>query len=384
MVFYRQVGEVPRTRHTQMRRPSGELYQEELVSTLGFDGASSLLYHLGAPTSVRSIKSEPSAKLVPFARDVVRHHRFHTMEVSTPGDFLSARTPFFFNADIVVSVCTPDRPSEGFYRNGSCDELVFVHEGEGTLRSPFGSVRYGANDWVYIPRTTTVQWIPSDAPQRLLITESIADIAPPARYFSKSGQFLESAPLSERAIRGPEYQEPIEESGEFHVFVKHGQLVSGYSLSRHPFDVIGWDGCFYPYAINVFDFQPMVQAVHTMPNVHEIFQTAGAAICNFVPRLADFHPLAIPAAPAHSSVDCDEIVYLVSGKMMNRVGDGPGTMTLHPRGIPHGPKPGTYERSIGQTERDGVAINIDAFRPLELTVQAVEIDDPAYPTAWLD
>ena len=382
MSYYRCVGKIPKTRHTQFRQPSGAIYHEEMLTTAGFDGLSSLLYHVSPPTIVQSIKAQPPVRVEAHNDDVLRHHRFQTLGLQRAGDFLTARTPLFFNDDVVLSLCTPERPSEAFYRNGECDELVYVHEGTGEMLTPFGSLAYRANDWVYIPRGTTVEWVPKAGGERLFVIESVTDIRPPSRYLNQFGQFLEASPYCERDMRGPEYREPVEGSGSFEVRVKARDLVTSFWLEHHPFDVVGWDGCFYPYAINAFDFQPIVQSIHTMPNVHQIFATGNAAICNLIPRPADFHPDAIVAAPNHASVDCDEVLYILGGKLAGRVGDGPGTTTFHPRGIPHGPKPGMYEKSIGNTRHEGLALMVDTFRTLKIAAPAMECDDPTYPSAW--
>jgi homogentisate 1,2-dioxygenase len=382
MTYYQKVGILPRTRHTQFRSPSGELYHEEMVGTEGFDGHASLLYHLVAPTRVQAIKALPPIVMVEHEADVLRHHRFRTDELSATGDFLTARIPLLFNDDIAISICTPDRAGDAFYRNAECDEVVYVHEGTGEVLTPFGVIEYGQYDWVYVPRNTIVDWRPS-GPQRLVITESITNIKPPSRYLSQNGQFLECSPYCERDIRAPQLHDPIDESGSYEIRVKSRRLLTSYWLDRHPFDVVGWDGCFYPYAINSLDFQPIIQAIHTMPNIHQIFATGGAAICNFVPRPTDFNPSNIAAAPNHASVDCDEFLYLAGGKLLGRVGDGPGTATLHPRGIPHGPKPGMVEKSLGLKEHSAIAMMVDTFRPLRIARDAMECDDPSYPAAWV-
>ena len=383
MPHYRQVGNVPPKRHTQFRQPSGELYHEELMSVQGFDGPSSLLYHVAPPTGVRSTKAQEAVAPTASADDIHRHHRFQTMQLSRSGDFVTSRVPAFFNDDLIVSIATPDQPCESFYRNGDSDELIFVHEGAGELRSPFGILEYRQYDWVLVPRGVTVDWRPTSGQERLVMIESVTDIKPPSRYLSATGQLLESSPYCERDLRAPTLTPPIIESGEFEVRIKTRRGTTSYYLATHPFDTIGWDGCYYPYALNALDFEPIIQRIHTMPNLHQVFATGGAAICNFVPRMADYHPLAIPGAPNHSSVDCDEILYMVSGELAGRKGDGPGTTTFHPRGIPHGPKPGMYEKSIEIKFHDNLAIMIDAFRPLRVAEAAMECDDPTYPDAWI-
>jgi homogentisate 1,2-dioxygenase len=382
MTYYQRVGEVPKTRHTIFRQSSGELYHEEMMGTEGFEGHSSLLYHIAAPTRVQAIKAQPPVELREYAGDVLRHHRFMFGDLSVSGDFYSARVPAFFNDDVTISISTPDRPSEAFHRNGDSDEMIYVHEGAGEMLTQFGAVPYRQYDWVYIPRNTIVDWRPT-GPERLVVIESLTNIRPPSHYLSPNGQFLEAAPYCERDLRGPELRPAIDESGNYEIRIKTRRLVTSYWVERHPFDVVGWDGCFYPYAINAFDFLPITHAIHTMPNIHQIFATGGAAICNIVPRPADYHPLGIPAAPNHSSVDCDEVLYLVGGAPVGRIGDGPGTTTFHPRGIPHGPKPGTYERSIGIKEHSAIALMVDTFRPLKVAETAMECDDSTYPNAWV-
>jgi homogentisate 1,2-dioxygenase len=381
--YYRQQGSVARKRHTQFRQPSGELYHEELISTAGFDGPSSLLYHLAAPTRVTSIKSLPPLDLSEWQQDTRTHHRFDTISIAKSGDFVTARTPMFFNDDVVISIATPDRRSDAIYRNGECDELVLVHHGSGEFRSQFGVIHYEANDLVHIPRGVDVEWLPEAGQERLVIIESPTDIRPPSLYLSRSGgQLLERSPYCERDFKVPELRDPVDEAESFEIVVKYRDKLTSYWLERHPFDVVGWDGCYYPFAINARDFEPIVQAIHTMPNIHQIFAAEGAAICLLVPRPADWHPLAIPAAPNHSSVDCDEVLYLIGGAPIGRKGDGPGTTTLHPRGIPHGPKPGTYEGSIGMQEHAMHALMVDTFRPLKIAQSAAATDDDTYLESW--
>ncbi len=381
---YQRAGQVPPKRHTQFRQPSGALYNEELISAGGFAGASSLLNHVNLPTAVKATKSQPPLLLQDSDPEIFRHHRLQTGEVSKSGDFLSSRTPLFFNDDVVISLATPDEVTDGFYRNGTGDELVFVHEGSGVLQSAFGSLSYQANDFVHIPRGITVQWVPEQGQERLLVVESATDIRPPSRYLSASGQMLECSPYCERDLKSPALSPPIDERGSFEVRVKTSQQVTSCYLEYHPFDLVGWDGCYYPFAMSILDFEPIVQRIHTMPNVHQIFATHGGAICCFVPRKADYHPLALPAAPNHSSVDCDEVLYFVSGVSMGRSSEKPGSTTLHPKGLPHGPKPGRYEASIGVKEHTMVAIMIDTFRSLNVADSAMSCDEGSYPFTWIE
>lgn len=382
MSFYRRVGDVPETRHTQFRQPNGDLYHEELIGAEGFAGEYSLLYHASPPTRVRAVKAQRPVALTAYSSDVHRHHRMHTSALEATGDFSSARIPLFFNSDIVFSVATPDSGGDALYRNGECDELVYVHEGAGELLSAFGSIAYKQYDWVHIPRGVTIQWNPTAGKERLVIIESYSPIRPPSHYVSANGQLLEASPYCERDIRGPEQRTPIEGSIEVEVRLKTRDLITSYWLDRHPFDVVGWDGYYYPYALNALAFQPITQRIHTMPNMHQIFATQGAAICNLIPRMADYHPLSIPSAPNHSSVDCDEVLYMVAGRMTGRNGDEPGTTTFHPRGLPHGPQTGAYERSIGVSQHESMSLMVDTFRRLQVAQEAMACDDPGYPSSW--
>ena len=258
-----------------------------------------------------------------------------------------------------------------------------MHTGSGEVRTQFGVIDYEPLDLIVVPRGTIIDWRPNADPQRLVVLESMTDIKPPSRYLSSSGQFLEASPYCERDFKVPRLCEPVADRGSFEVILKTRRHLTSSWLQHHPFDVVGWDGCFYPYALNARDFEPIVQRIHTMPNMHQVFATENAAICLFVPRAADYHPMAIPAAPNHASVDCDEMFYVIDGSAMGRQGDGPGSMTFHPRGIPHGPKPGKYEKSIGIREHTAYAYMIDTFRPLRVATTAGDCEDLSYPEAWV-
>ena len=136
-------------------------------------------------------------------------------------------------------------------------------------------------------------------------------------------------------------------------------------LDHHPFDVVGWDGYFYPWAFNIMDFEPIVGRVHQPPPVHQTFQGDGFVVCSFCPRPYDFHPEAIPAPYNHSNVDSDEVLYYASSEFMSRKGIEFGSITHHPDGIPHGPHPGRAEASIGAKYTEELAVMMDSFRPLK-------------------
>jgi len=385
MPQYQCIGKLPHKRHTQFRGPTGALFNEELVSAQGFSDAYSLLYHVSTPTAVRAIMEGDPMPVREWANEVHRHHLFDTNKFAgVGGDVLESRRPLLFNDDIIISVAFPDRVGQAMYRNALRDELVYVGEGEGSLFTPWGRLRYESGDMIVIPRGTTQDWHPlTGLSHRFLILESASAITPPARYLTSSGQFSEHSPVCERDIKVPELVEPRLDRGDFPVRVKFGETINIHHLASHPFDVVGWDGCLYPYAISARDFEPVTRRIHTMPDEQQIFETVGAAICCFVNRVADYHPLSIPAPPIHSSVDVDEVLFNMGTTIFGWKGPYPGMMTFHPRGFPHGPKPGVPEATIGMKELDLNAIMVDAARPLRRTHWAQDCDDPGYPTLWL-
>jgi homogentisate 1,2-dioxygenase len=272
-----------------------------------------------------------------------------------------------------------------WYRYAHGDEVIFVHEGDGLLESQFGSLRYGPGDYLVIPTGVIWRVLPEPgSPQRMLVVETAGGhIEPPRRYINNHGQFLESAPYSERDIRPPERLEPHDERGEFEVRVKARGRISRYFYNAHPLDVVGWDGYLWPFAFNISDFEPITGRVHQPPPVHQTFDGPGFVLCSFVPRLFDYHPEAIPAPYNHSNVDSDEVIYYVAGDFMSRRGIEAASITVHPNGIPHGPHPGTYEGSIGKTETRELAVMVDTFRPLVLTQEALALEDEGYAFSWL-
>lgn len=383
MPFYHQAGRIPRKRHTQFRQPDGSLYHEELFGTEGFSGISSLLYHICPPTRVQEIQARPPVILETWELDVHRHHLFHTAEAASGGDAFTGRQPLFYNQDVVFSIARPTDRMEYFFRNARCDELYFVHEGTGQLQTQFGRITYGPGDYLIVPRGSTYQLEPDDVPQRLVIVEASGFIQPPKRFRNGFGQFLEHAPYCERDLRPPVDLETHDESGDFEVRVKVGRTVTSYCYHTHPFDLVGWDGFLFPYAFNLADYEPITGRIHQPPPVHQVFEAPGFVVCNFVPRKVDYHPDAIPAPYNHSNIDSDEVLYHVGGTMLGRTGVEPASITLHPGGIPHGPKPGGVERSLGRDRTEETAVMIDTFHPLHLTTVAQAYDDPDYPRAWL-
>lgn len=383
MPFYRKLGNVPHKRHTVFRRPDGQLYNEELFGTQGFSGMSSLLYHHNPPTRVLDFHHEASVAPACWPQLTHRHHHLKTGKIESTGDAIAARRVLMYNGEVSIAIATPDQPMPYFYRNARADEIVFVHEGSGVLRSLFGNLPYRPHDYLVIPRGTTYQFDLGEGPHRMLVVESHGPVETPRRYRNDFGQLLEHAPFSERDIRAPEELETHTESGDFEVRVKVGDQLMAYCYDQHPFDLTGWDGFLYPWALSVDDFEPITGRVHQPPPVHQVFQGPGFVVCNFVPRKLDYHPEAIPAPYNHSNIDSDEVLYYVNGNFASRKGIEVGSISLHPGGIPHGPHPGAYEGSIGKMETDELAVMVDTFRPLNLTQHAEPLDDPEYPYSWL-
>jgi homogentisate 1,2-dioxygenase len=384
MSYYYRLGQLPHKRHTQFRQPDGSLYHEELMGIRGFSGDKSLLYHLRPPTAVERIERGGKVELDFDDQGPVRHRLLSTAEVATGGDAVGARLPLLANDDVCISVVRPNQAMAYWYRYAHGDEAIFVHEGTGILESQFGILHYGPGDYLVIPTGVVWRILPDEgSPQRMLVVESSGGhIEPPRRYVNNSGQFLESAPYAERDLRPPEELTTHDEAGEFEVRVKARGHIGRYIYRHHPLDVVGWDGHLYPFAFNIEDFEPITGRVHQPPPVHQTFDGPGFVVCSFVPRLFDYHPLAIPAPYNHSNVDSDEIIYYVKGDFMSRKGIQAAAITVHPNGIPHGPHPGTYEGSIGKQRTDELAVMVDTFRPLKLTKQAAALEDQAYVYSW--
>ena len=381
MPFYQKHGKLPDKRHIQFRDDDGNLYWEELISRKGFSHTYSNVYHLKPPTAINKVGDIDPIQL--DAQDQEhRHHHIKTRNLNSKGDAISARVPLFFNSDVILSKAIVDDSMEYLYRNGHHDECLFVHGGKGTLRTNFGSLLLSQGDYAIIPRGVIWQLDVKESLE-LLIAETVGPIQTPDRYRNELGQLLEHAPYSERDLRTPILESPIS-GGPIQVKVRLIQGIQSYEYQHHPFDVVGWDGYYYPWVFNVNDFMPITGKVHQPPPVHQVFEAPGLVICNFVPRLFDYHPEAVPAPYAHSNVDSDEILYYVSGDFMSRKGMEAGSITYHPAGLPHGPQPGKIEASLDLNEANEIAVMIDTFKPLKITTNVIEIDDSHYPLSWLD
>ncbi len=385
MPQYHSQGQFPHKRHTQFRKPDGTLYSEELVSTHGFSNVYSLIYHCHPPTLVKSV-GEPFSRepKVTFQR-FLRHQSFEGFNIQPEDDYIESKKPILVNNDLQISLAAPRKSiTEYFLKNADADELIFVHKGSGVLKTIYGNIEFGYGDYLVIPRGTIFQLHFNDSDNRLLIVDSFTAIETPKRYRNAYGQLEEHAPFCERDIRKPQNLETHDEEGDFRVMIKKQGIIYPYIYATHPFDAIGWDGNLYPYALSIHDFEPITGRVHQPPPVHQTFEANNYVICSFVPRLFDYHPLAIPAPYNHSNVDSDELLYYVDGDFMSRKHVTKGMLTLHPAGIPHGPHPGTVEKSIGKKETQELAVMIDTFKPLWLTEDAMKIMSDDYYKSWLD
>jgi homogentisate 1,2-dioxygenase len=383
MPYYVKKGRVPHKRHTQMRKDDGSLFSEEVIGAEGFSGISSIAYHLHPPTLVeRTLPSVPYG--IEYSdRDFLRHRHILGAQVASDGAWLESRKYIMGNADVQLALAAPTKEMDYFYRNTQADEVVFVHDGEGVLESPFGDLEFRSGDYVHIPRTITHRWRFTGAKQpRLLVIESFSEVRYPKRYKNDMGQLLEHSPFCERDIRPPNDLVTHDERGEFEVRMKKNGYLHPIVFRYHPFDVVGWDGYMYPYAISIHDFEPITGRIHQPPPVHQMFAARNFVICSFVPRLYDYHPDAIPAPYNHSNIDSDEVLYYAEGDFMSRKGVDRGSFTLHPGGIAHGPHPGTAEASIGKRGTEELAVMVDTFKPLHLTAVAMENEDEGYMLSW--
>jgi len=385
MPFYHQLGQIPRKRHVAFRREDGALYYEHLIGNLGFTGLQSMLYTIQRPTTVLSVEKVWENRWQSDPDDTLRmrHLRTHRLLPAGPSP-VADRTVLVYNRDIAVSIARPSGCDGFFYRNGMGDEIVYVTRGSGVLESQMGELPFRQGDYVVIPRGIIHRWRLDDAEQIFLIVESASYVRTPSRYRNEHGQLLEHSPFCERDIRPPERLVVHQESGEFAVVVKKGNAHHRTILDHHPLDTVGWDGCYYPWALNILDFEPLVGRLHQPPPVHQTFAGDQWVICSFVPRLYDFHPDAVPAPYHHSNVMSDEVLYYCNDEFMSRSGIEFGSLTLHPDGLPHGPQPGKTEQSIGQTETRELAVMIDTFAPLVVGKSAIECEDLNYGRSWLE
>jgi homogentisate 1,2-dioxygenase len=385
MPVYHKLGKIPAKRHVQFRKEDGNLYYEQLFGTIGFDGMSSLMYHIHRPTIIKEMGEVLDLRPEIAVQHNIMPRRMHGFKLTPHTDYLTSRVPLMVNKDVVFGLAAPSASLRSyFYKNADADELLFVHRGKGVLRTQLGNIPFEYGDYLLIPRGIIYQIDFETADNRLLYLEAFSPLYTPKRYRNWFGQLLEHSPFCERDYILPQELETHDEKGDFVVKVKKEGLLHSIVYANHPFDVVGWDGYNFPYGISIHNFEPITGRIHQPPPVHQMFENAGFVVCSFCPRLYDYHPLSIPAPYNHSNIDSEEILYYVDGDFMSRNDIAPGHITLHPGGIPHGPHPGAYERSIGKTSTEELAVMVDTFKPLALTKQAMGIDDGKYFRSWME
>ena len=381
MPFYQSKGLVPPKRHTVFKRSADSIYYEELISRKGFSGIYSNIYHLKMPTRLKKL-----GKIHPFSikssnkKHQVRH--IQTQNIEHKGDIIYDRIPLLFNDDVIIHKAHVSKDMDSLYRNAHYDELLYIQSGKGVIFTNFGILDINKGDYVIIPKG--IIWsisIQSDI--RVLIIESRSPIETPKRYRNEFGQLLEHSPFCERDIKVPSLQETVDKQGEYKVNVRTFNGLQEMYYAHHPFDVIGWDGYYFPWVFNINNFEPITGSIHQPPPVHQTFQSEGFVICSFVSRMFDYHKDAIPAPYPHSNVDSDEVIFYSKGDFMSRKGIDLESITYHPMGLPHGPQPGKYEESIGKKWTDELAVMIDTFKPLYITRNALDIEDKKYYLSWL-
>ncbi len=390
MPQYLKLGSVPPKRHTAHRTDGGfqgeGIFYEEVVSTQGFSRAYSIVYHLRPPTRVTRVEPAGEMRADPVEQPVLRHHHLKTGHIPAHGDPITGRVPLFVNGECTLWRCRPAAPQAELFRNARADEVVFIHTGSGELHTPFGRLKFKPFDYVVIPRCTTSRFdFAAGVQPDLLVIESPGRLGFPDRYLNPDGQFRLGAPFCERDLHGPAELATVDRDDATPVVIKDGQKLTRYVMANHPFDAVGWDGFVYPFTFNADDFEPITGTVHQPPPIHQTFESHGGfVVCTFAPRLLDTHPDAVKIPYAHSNVESDEVLYYVRGKFGSRRGVEESSFTLHPHGIPHGPHPGTLAASWPMTRTDELAVMVDTFRPLHLTVQAMQYDDANYPLSWLE
>jgi homogentisate 1,2-dioxygenase len=383
MPTYQVRGDVPRKRHIQFR-DNGLLLTEEVMGLEGFSGNESILYHLQSPCRVQELGEFEPFEREEWVPEAHAHRHFRTADVPEGGDPISGRQLLMWNDDVEISLCRPAEEMDSFYRNGEGDEIIFVHEGTGTLETIFGDLPYRDGDYVVVPRGTTYRFAPAAGEQRYLVFTSPGLMEIPRRYRNEYGQLLEHAPYYHRDIHPPTELRTYRDRGSYDVKVRVRDGLQTYVLDYHPFDIVGWDGYVYPWTFNINDFEPITGRIHMPPPSHQTFQGRNFVICSFCPRKLDFDPLAIPIPYHHSNLNSEEMIYYVSGNFGSRRGIEVGSVTLHPSGIPHGPHPGLAEKSIGMVETHELAVMCDTFHPLKVSSFAQDLDDGEYAYSWYD
>ena len=385
MPRYHKLGKIPHKRHTTFKKESGGYHYEELFGTIGFDGMSTLLYHLHRPTQVKDIIKSYSVKPKVAIEKNMKAYLLDAFKAPKIADLIESRLSILVNNDLNIMLSAPTNKSEDyFYKNTDGDEIIFVHKGTGTLRTFIGNIQFREGDYLVIPRGTIYKINFDTNENRHFIVESYNPVYTPKRYRNYFGQLLEHSPYCERDLRFPEELETHDKIGDHLIKLKKEHMIHEYVYAAHPFGVVGCDGYNFPYAFSIHDFEPITGRVHQPPPVHQTFETSRFVLCSFCPRLYDYHPEAIPAPYNHSNIDSDEVLYYVDGDFMSRNHVNEGYISLHPAGIPHGPHPGAMERSIGKKKTDELAVMVDTFAPLKLTQLAIDLSDGKYHKSWVE
>lgn len=385
MPIYHKLGNFPEKRHTVFQSPQGKHYYEQLFGTEGFNGFSSLLYHVHRPTQVKEILKSYSVEPKIAINKNIKALLLKGFSIAPTDDFLDSRKTVLLNADCHIGLAAPKQSMRTyFYKNADADEMLFIHKGKGTLRTFMGNIPFEHGDYLIIPRGMIYQMEFDGTDNRIFYVESFHPFYTPKRYKNTSGQLLEHSPFCERDFKLPGKLETHDEIGDFLIKIKKEGMMHEVVYATHPFDVVGWDGYNFPWGFSIHNFEPITGRVHQPPPVHQTFETPAFVVCSFCPRLYDYHPKAIPAPYNHSNIDSDEVLYYVDGDFMSRNNIEQGYITLHPKGIPHGPAPGAMERSIGQKETQELAVMVDTFRPLMVTEDAMKIDDGKYYKSWVE
>jgi homogentisate 1,2-dioxygenase len=385
MPIYHKLGTVPAKRHVIFKSPQGNFYYEQLFGTEGFSGMASLSYHLNRPTQVKEIIRSYTVEPKIAIDKNIKALLLKGFEISPADDFLESRIPTLVNSDVLLGLAAPRKSMKDyFYKNADADELLFIHKGSGRLRTFLGTIPFEYGDYLIIPRGMIYQIEFDTAENRLFYLESFAPIYTPKRYRNHFGQLLEHSPYCERDYKLPQDLETHTEKGDFLIKIKKEGMIHEVVYAAHPFDVVGWDGYNYPYGFSIHNFEPITGRIHQPPPVHQTFETNAFVVCSFCPRMYDYHPQSVPAPYNHSNIDSDEVLYYVDGDFMSRNNIKQGHITLHPKGIPHGPAPGAMERSIGHTSTKELAVMVDTFKPLMVTEAAMKIDDGLYYKSWTE
>ena len=387
MPFYNSAGKIPKKRHTVFKNPKGGIYYEELVSREGFSYIYSNLYHLNMPTQVKELGPFQKENKYTYIKEDHKPYHFLNKDSSESKSSDLCKL-LLYNKDVAISQFSIHDSfvtyKNKFYRNGDSDELIYVQKGDGLLKTNYGNLNFHEGDYIVIPRGVIFQYELNSKYFSGLIVKSKSPIETPSKYRNRVGQLLEHSPFCERDIRVPELKGPIDKNGKFEVSVQFRAGSKSFIYEKHPFDVVGWDGYYFPWILNIDDFEPITGSIHQPPPVHQTFQAKGFVICSFVSRLFDYHPNAIPAPYPHSNVDSDEVIFYSKGNFMSRKGIAEGSITYHPMGLPHGPQPGKYEESIGKKSTDELAVMIDTFEPLYVTKNAEKNINKDYPFSWLE